>query len=361
MPRDPDMNAETLWAAPPPLAATTGSGDEALPTLRRILLVDDEPGVLASLAAMLERNRFEVVAAGDAIQARALLEEGPVDVVITDIAMPEVSGLDLLREVRSRPDPPEVLMMTGYLDIGYAIEAMRRGAYDFFTKPLNFERILLTLARVEEKRRLQEQARRYERLKTQKAFEEQAMLETALGLARAVEERDKYNIGHARRTANYALMIADALEFDEERRRHLRYAALLHDIGKIGIDDRILNKPGSLTDDERATIRKHSEIGDYIIAPISFLRGVARFIRHHHEAWDGSGYPDGLAGEAIPLEARILCVADYFDSVTSARTYRDPMPLPEALSLIKSESGRLFDPELSAIFLRQLARTHVGA
>ncbi len=327
---------------------------ETVPPLRKILLVDDEPGILLSLAAVLERHGYEPMMAASATEARKLLAAEPFDLVLTDIAMPEVSGLDLLLEIKQKEQSPEVLMMTGYLDISYAIEAMRRGAYDFFTKPLNFDKILLTLTRVEEKRRLEDQAKRYWVLKAQKEFEDQAMLETALGLARAVEERDKLNIGHARRTANYSVALAESLGFDEERKRALRYAALLHDIGKIGIDDRILNKPGALTEEERAAIRKHSEIGDYIIAPISFLKGVARFVRHHHERWDGTGYPDGIGGESIPLEARILCVADYFDSITSARTYRKPMTLEEAINLIQSEREKTFDPALAELFTERL-------
>lgn len=331
-----------------------GSGDTAPRGIRRILLVDDEEGIRKSLSTYLESNGFEVDTAADAIVAREVITETTYDLVLTDISMPEVSGLDLLREIKDEHPSIEVIMITGYLDISFAIQAMRRGAYDFFTKPFNYEKILLTIERVEEKRRLEDQARRYDALRQQKQFEEQAILETTLGLARAVEERDRYNIGHGKRTAEFALMIADKLAYSDERKRSLRYASLLHDVGKIGIDDEILNKPGRLDEQEFAAIKRHPEIGEYILTPISFLADIAEVVRHHHERWDGTGYPDGLAGEAIPMDARILCMADYFDSITSARPYRRPMDTEKARSLMREEAGKTFDPTLVDVFLEVL-------
>ncbi len=319
--------------------------------IRRILVVDDEAGVRESLGAYLERAGFDVETAGDGLAAQEALRARRQDLVLTDISMPGVSGLDLLAWIKAARDPAEVIMITGYLDISFAIDAMRRGAYDFFTKPFNYEKILLTIARVEERRKFQEQARCYELLRAQKEFEDQAMIETTLGLARAVEERDRFNIGHGRRTANYALVIGRGLEFTEDRLRMLHLAGLVHDVGKIGIDDRILNKPGRLDEQEYEIVRRHSEIGEYILTPISYLRDVARVVRHHHERWDGGGYPDGIAGEAIPLDSRILCIADYFDSITSARPYRRPMTVADATELLRRERGAIFDPLLVDVFL----------
>ncbi|MAG54872.1 MAG: two-component system response regulator [Planctomycetes bacterium] len=344
-----------LKAGPDPLAAAEGDGtDEGARRIRRVLLVDDEDGIRKSLATYLEANGFEVDTAANAMIARDRLEDSVYDLVLTDISMPEVSGLDLLAEIKERWPRLEVIMITGYLDISFAIQAMRRGAYDFFTKPFNYEKILLTITRVEEKLDLEERARRYESLKRNREFEEQAVLETTLGLARAVEERDKYNIGHGKRCVEFAMLLAKKLEFDPERVKYLRYAGLLHDIGKIGIDDKILNKPGRLDEMEYDAIKRHPEIGEYILTPISFLRDIARVVRHHHERWDGTGYPDGLAGEDIPLDARVLCIADYFDSITSARPYRRPMTVEKAKRVIAEESGKTFDPMLADIFLEAL-------
>jgi len=332
----------------------SGPPDQEQSQIRRILLVDDEDGIRKSLSTYLESSGYEVDTAADAMTARDLLGSQSYGLVLTDISMPEVSGLDLLQEIKSGHPGIEVIMITGYLDISFAIQAMRRGAYDFFTKPFNYEKILLTIERVEEKRRLEDQARRYDALKQQKQFEEQAVLETTLGLARAGEERDKYNIGHGKRTAEFALLIGEALEFSPERMRTLRYAALLHDVGKIGIDDKILNKPGRLDEDEFDAIKRHSEIGEYILTPISFLSEIPSIVRHHHERWDGSGYPDGISGEEIPLDARILCLADYFDSITSARPYRRPMEMAKARALIQTEAGKTLDPTLVEMFLEIL-------
>lgn len=355
------MTAELTRVARPLLGADGRSATSEPTRIRRILVVDDDDGFRASLAAFLEAKGYEVAPAADGAVARTLLDTRPFDLVLTDISMPEISGLDLLEEVKTKDVSIEVILITGYLDITWAIQAMRKGAYDFFTKPFSFDKLLLTIARVDEKRQFQEQARRYEILKRQKEFEDQATLETTLGLARAVEERDKYNIGHGKRTANYAVMLGRRLGFDDEHLRALRFAGLLHDVGKIGIDDKILNKPDRLDPHEMESIRRHPEIGEYILTPISFLRTLAPAVRSHHERFDGRGYPDGLAGDQIPLDARVLCIADYFDSITSARPYRRPMPLADALALMKSERGRHFDPELAELFLQELDRSALPA
>jgi response regulator RpfG family c-di-GMP phosphodiesterase len=322
----------------------------------RILLVDDERGIRQSLSTYLEHHGFEVDTAEDAEAALALFKRHRPDMVLTDISMPGPSGLDLLQQIKEEDPSVEVIMITAYLDISFAIQAMRRGAYDFFTKPFNFEKVLLTIERARERQSLKQQADEFALLKQQKAFEQQAIIETALGFARAVEERDKFNIGHGQRTAVFSRMIGEALGLSEERLKNLFHAALLHDVGKIGIDDAILNKPARLTDEEYQAIRRHPELGDYVLRPISFFADIRKAVRHHHERWDGKGYPDGLAGETIPLEARILCIADYFDSVTSARPYRSPMSDREAIDLIKSESGRMFDPAVAEAFLAAMEK-----
>lgn len=327
----------------------------------RILLVDDEEGIRDSLSAYLRAHGCCVDTAEDALVARSRLGMQRYDLVLTDISMPEVSGLDLLREIKEADPGVEVIMITAYLDISLAIQAMRHGAYDFFTKPFNYDKILLTIERVREKRCLQKQAEWYRLLKSQREFEEKAVLETTLGLARAVEERDRYNIGHGKRTAGFARLIGQRLYFTEERLRNLRYAGLLHDVGKIGIDDRILNKPDRLSTDEYEQIKRHPEIGEYILTPISYFHDIARVVRHHHERWDGGGYPDGLSGEDIPLEARILCIADFFDSITSSRPYRRPMDVGRALQVMEEESGRFFDPLLLDLFLDHMRESGMAA
>ena len=328
--------------------------------IQRVLIVDDDSGIRASLAAYLRRSGFEVLTAGGAPQALEILEEEQIQLVLTDIAMPEMSGLDLLRAINETGVDCEVIIITGYMAIAYAIEAMRAGAYDFFTKPLNFEKIVLTIQRAEERHILKEKARQLELLQKQKEFEREATMEATKSLLRAVEERDKCNIGHGRRTAEWSRLIGRELKYSRERLERLGTAALLHDIGKIGIDDKILNKPGRLTEQEFDSIKRHPEIGEYIVTPISFLRDLGKIIKHHHERWEGGGYPSGFKGEEIPEESRIICIADYFDSITSKRPYRDPMPLNEAVDLMVSQSGKIFDPRLLKLFLVHLEGTVLG-
>jgi putative two-component system response regulator len=336
--------------------ATTSKDTRDQTRSYRILLVDDENGIRQSLSTYLEIHGFDVETAEDAATALDLFQKQRPDMVLTDISMPGMSGLDLLQQVKEKDQTVEVIMITAYLDISFAIQAMRRGAYDFFTKPFNFDKILLTVERARERQSLRKQAEEYALLKQQKQFEQQAIIETALGFARAVEERDKFNIGHGQRTAVFSRMLGEALELDEARLKNIYHAALLHDVGKIGIDDAILNKPSRLSEEEYVAIRRHPELGDYVLRPISFFADIRKAVRHHHERWDGQGYPDGLSGEDIPLDARILCIADYFDSITSARPYRNPMSDQEAVDLIRSESGRIFDPSLVELFLDALQK-----
>ncbi|MSR74497.1 MAG: response regulator [Planctomycetes bacterium] len=325
-------------------------------SISTILVVDDEPSVRESLAAYFEINGYSVLLAADATAAAELLESNVVDLVFTDISMAGMTGLELLHWIKARSPETEVFMITGSLELDHAIQALRGGACDFFTKPLNFERIGITVKRAEEKKLLAAQAQLYQVLKQQKQFEDQATLETTLSLARAVEERDRFNIGHGRRTGNYAKMLAAAIGFDDNGQRLVRMGGLVHDVGKIGIDDMILNKPGKLDAAEFTAVKRHPEIGEYIVKPISFMRTLALPVRHHHERWDGTGYPDKLAGEEIPVMARILCIADYFDSLTSARPYRNPIPIPEALQIMREERGKTFDPALLGEFFGALER-----
>lgn len=313
----------------------------------RLLLVDDEDGLRRTLASFLRESDFEVATARDAEEAVDALSRRRYELVLTDISMPGMTGLDLLEHVKAIDDHIDVIMMTGYLDISHAIRAMRRGAYDFFTKPFNFEKIRLTIERVRERQGLRADADRYRLLKCEAELQK----ETTLSLARAAEERDRMNIGHGRRVAAYAVRLARRLCYSREKIERLEYAAKLHDIGKIGVDDAILNKPDRLTEAEFQAMKRHSEIGEYIVKPVSFFEEIAPVIRNHHERYDGSGYPDKLAGEDIPLDARIVFLCDYFDAVTSERPYRHPAGLEEALELLAANKDTLFDPMLVDLFV----------
>jgi cyclic di-GMP phosphodiesterase len=316
----------------------------------RILLVDDDDDIRDSLAEYLVECGYVIVTAADAREAMRVLDRRRFDLVVTDISMPEVSGIELLKHVKRLDESIDVVMISGFLDISYAIQAMRQGAYDFITKPCNYQKIQLTIERVCEKQALEKDAARYTLLRR----EQELARETTLGLARAAEERDYQNVGHGKRVGEYSAKLGQKLHFTEEKIELLRWGGRLHDIGKIGIDDAILNKPGRLTEQEFAQMKRHSEIGAYILKPISLFKDVENMVRWHHERWDGSGYPDGLAGEDIPLDARIVCVADFFDAVTSLRPYREPAPIHEAVAMIREQRAKMFDPMICDLFCEMI-------
>ncbi len=318
----------------------------------RLLLVDDEYGIRKSLGAYLEERGYEVDAAADARTALGLFAAHKHELVLSDISMPQVSGLELLPELKAIDPDVEVIMITAYLDITFAIKALQRGAYDFHIKPFNFEKIAISLERARERQSLKKRAAEAVKYAAEKTAILGMVRQTGLALARVVEERDKFNHGHGQRTAKWACLIAKELGYSKEKLDALHFSSLVHDLGKVGVDDRVLNKPDRLTEVEMAEVRRHPEIGDYLLKPMGFFNEVRDVVRHHHEHWDGNGYPDKISGESIPESARIVCLADYYDSITSARVYRSPMSVGAALELIESERGKTFDPHLTDIFLR---------
>ncbi|MFT7618860.1 MAG: putative two-component system response regulator [Planctomycetota bacterium] len=313
----------------------------------RILITDDDVASRKVLQGFLQGRGFDVSVAESAREASDLLAKKEQELLISATSMSEFSGLDLLARAQAVNPALEVILMTGYLDVSFAIQGMRKGAVDFFHKPFNFEKIGFAIDRVQEQRDVRQDAQRYLIEKR----ESQLQQETALSLARAAEGRDRLNIGHGRRVAAYAVKLAKKLCYSKSSLARLELGCKLHDIGKIGIDDAVLNKPGKLTEAEFLAMKRHSEIGEYIIKPVSFFSELGPILRWHHERWDGRGYPDGLAGEEIPLDARIACLCDFFDAVTSVRPYRSPMALPDALALIMAERGKHFDPMLVDLFL----------
>lgn len=313
----------------------------------RILIVEDEPRIRQMLVQYLAGCGHFAVAVESGRSAMREFSAAPFDLVLTDVHLPDVSGLALVDHVKKSGAMTDVILMTGFHDESYAIEAMHHGAYDFFVKPVSLDKLRLTIDRVREKHSLESDRARLALLKR----EQELQFETTMALCHAAEERDRSNRGHGQRTAVYSLWLAKRLCFTEQKVQDIRLAALLHDIGKIGIDDSILNKPGKLTDAEAKQMRFHSEIGAYILQPVSVLRHIAPIVRSHHEHWCGTGYPDGLAGEQIPIESRILTIADYFDAVTSHRPYRRPETIADAIRLLQSERGGILDPVLTDIFI----------
>ena len=331
----------------------------------RILIVDDEENINNILARRLTREGYLCVTANNGREALNYFYKNTFSLIISDIKMPEMDGVELLKKVKSVDPNMMVIMVTAYPEIDMAVEAMRLGAYDFIIKPADLDFVVLSVKKALEKKRLEEEVETYHKnleklveertAKLQHAYRtlKKAHLDSVKVLAEAIDAKDPYTRGHSERVGRMSLSIANHLDFAEGRLEVLEYGALLHDIGKIGIKDEVLQKPGPLSAGEYQYIQEHPLIGAKIVEEIDFFKDKIPMIRHHHEHFDGSGYPDGLIGEAIPLEARIITVPDAFDAMASLRPHRKALPLQDILVELEKGKGRQFDPKILEIFLRE--------
>ena len=322
-----------------------------------VTVVDDEPAaqdVLARAAALWD---YPCQIASTAEQAVELLERCLTPIVVTDLRMPGRGGLWLVQEIRRRWPQVGIIVLTAGHNSEDAQKCLRAGAHHYFFKPIKldeFHHVLettcLSYHRQREDQRVHDALQLAVRRQTRRV--RRTFLSAIASLVRTVEERDPYTAGHARRVRAYALHLAVALGLDGRRRRQVGLAAMLHDIGKVGIPDAILHKPDRLTPEEDRIIRGHPEVGERILAPIVRSRAVLAAIRGHHERLDGGGYPDGLLGEQIPLLARVIAIPDCYDALTTSRAYRPALPMAEALAILETGSGSHFDPALVRTFLR---------
>ena len=321
--------------------ATEGGKEQAL----EILVVDDEKSIRDSLKIYLNHCGYPVKTCCDGETGLEAFEEQPCPIVLTDLMMPGISGEELLLEVKKREPLTEVILMTGYGTIDSAVSAIKSGAYDYVIKPFKMDSLLHIIEKaarhrllVRENRRLQENS-----------------LNVLRAMVNVLEHRDAYTAGHSQRVTEVAVTIAADLGLSEEEREVLILAGPIHDLGKIGIEDNILRKPDKLDREEYDIIKSHPEKGASIIEPLDFLRETIPIILHHHERYDGSGYPHGLAKDDIPIGARIMSVADTFDAMTSSRAYRNARTLEEAYAELKRCSGTQFDGEVVDLFLKLAA------
>ncbi|HHH46934.1 MAG TPA: response regulator [Thiotrichales bacterium] len=335
-----------------------------------VIIVDDQATGRAILTEIvrslsLQDGMLRVEAFDDAARALARIEQVTPDLIVTDYKMPGMDGLAFTRAVRRIPECREVplVVVTIVEDREVRCDVLKAGASDFLNRPLDVAesraRLRNLLRLREQQRQLQERADWLEdqvRRATERIAERER--ETLLRLARAGEYRDEETGNHILRMARYSCLIAEALGEHPDFCAELEQAAPMHDIGKIGIPDRILLKPGRLTEAEFEIMKEHARIGHEILAgsPSRYLQLGAEIALHHHERYDGSGYPQGLAGEAIPLAARIVAVADVFDALTSRRPYKDPWPLERAFAYLREAAGSHFDPRCVEAFLACEAR-----
>jgi putative nucleotidyltransferase with HDIG domain len=322
------------------------------------LVVDDEPGVRRSLVRMLQAQGFQCFEAGSGREALQVLERiGDTPLIVSDMRMPELDGLGLLEAVREDYPDTSVIMLSGLSETTIAVDCLHRGAADFLLKPISMSELQARVARALEKRALVLQNRFYhENLKRQ--VQEQAtriqelFLQGVQMLARALEAKDAYTRGHSIRVSQYAVGTAERLGFDGPSLDGIRLGAELHDIGKIGTREAVLHKPGTLTEDEFRQITEHPVLGERMLSALAREQpDVLRIVRSHHERLDGRGFPDGLRGERIPIEARIVAVADAFDAMTTRRPYRESRPPVDAMLELRRVAGTQLDPEAVEAFV----------
>ena len=329
----------------------------------RILIVDDEREITEILADLLSEDH-ECLKAGSAEQALDCLRAGEFELVISDITMPGMSGLDMIPHVKKLSPDTVVVMISGMQTVESAIGALRLGAFDYLMKPFDLRQVEAVVKRALEHHELVVAKRRYENhleeLVEQRTVEldralnslEGAYRSTLKALTAALETRDSETHGHSERVVSYSLRLGREYGLNSQDMKALEFGALLHDIGKIGVPDSILRKPAKLTEEEWVRMREHPLHGQQILRGIEFLQGAARVVAQHHEQWDGSGYPVGLRGEEIDINARIFAVADAFDAITSDRVYRRGKSYEAAAQELDDWAGRQFDPKVVEAFHR---------
>jgi cyclic di-GMP phosphodiesterase len=332
-------------------------------SLTRVLVVDDEPASSKLLSIILGPPDYYCAMASNGEEALAILQRERFNAVISDLQMPGMNGMELLAEVRRRQPHLAFLVTTGVDDVDVGVQAMRSGADDYLVKPLLESAVVASLERALQKRHLEQQVENYRQRLEEMVAERTAQLQAALrqieesyehtleALGAAIDLRDSETAGHSQRVCGYSLVIARAMSWSDKHLASLARGAYLHDIGKLGVPDGILLKPGPLTADERTVMQQHVQIGFELVSGVPFLADAAEIILTHHERHDGSGYPCGLKAEEILPGARIFAVADSFDAITSDRPYRRASPFAEGRETIQREVGRLFDPQVVSVFL----------
>jgi response regulator RpfG family c-di-GMP phosphodiesterase len=345
-----------------------------------ILIVDDEIGPRESLKMVLKPN-YNVYAVENGYAAIQMIQQIEIDVLTLDLKMPGINGIDTLKEIRMMAPDVMVIIITGYGTLKTAIEAIRYGVFDYIPKPFNVPEILSIIDKSIQRRKLNLKVK--EMLGTcfnQQLLKEpvvdsdfpleketrgitdckwddinlsdtQSCLEFAKVLAYTLEEKDPYTSGHSERVCYYSDFISKRLSLSPKERSELQIASYLHDIGKIGISNRFINKKGTLTPTDWAVIKQHTKKSIELLIPLNLSSNIISYIQHHHERYDGAGYPDGLTGEQIPLGARIIAISDSYDSMTSDRPYRKPLTNGDAKSELLKNAGKQFDPNLVSLFL----------
>jgi len=308
-------------------------------TADTVLFVDDEQNILNAVKRLFMSDTIDVLTASTALEGMELMKRNTVAVIVSDNMMPGMNGIAFLEWTKTvSPDSVRILM-TGYADLHSAIESINRGeVFRFVTKPWNdAELSQIVLDSID----------RYKIVSSIKSADEAKLL----SLAQTIELKDPYTKGHCERVATYALMLADGMDLSDVMKKNIKYGSWLHDCGKIGVPEIILNKPSELDDEQFATMKKHSRWGADVAKTAQLPEPVVNIALYHHERFNGEGYPLGLKGINIPLEARVVAIADAFDAMTSDRPYRKKLSKEEAIAVITKSKSSSFDPALVDIFV----------
>jgi putative nucleotidyltransferase with HDIG domain len=325
--------------------------------VRQCLIVDDEERLRNLLTRLMSGEGFVVREAASGAEAIAEMERDPAPLVISDVRMPEMDGVTLLREIVRRWPGTAVIVVTANADVEGAVECLQLGALDYIAKPFQLQDVRARVFQALDKRQLKLELESYkehleERVRVQEQRIGELFVEGVHALAVALEAKDAYLKGHSERVAMYAVGMARQLGMPDPEVKTLKLGAQLHDIGKIGVREEILHKPARLTNEEYQHIMEHPEIGYRILAPLLKDQPIAlAIVRSHHERLDGSGLPDRLRGDQIPLAVRITSVADAFDAMTSARPYRSGLPVERALNELRTGRGVQFDVSVVNAFV----------
>jgi putative two-component system response regulator len=342
----------------------------------RLLVVDDEEAIRSALARFLRGRGYEVEVAESGQAALALLERQQFVLMLCDVRMPEMTGLEVVPRALRMDADLAIIMLTAVNDAGTATDALGRGALDYLVKPIELPELHRAVERaahrrqlVIERRRVEEHIREEVELRTRELEREKAALNAltvgvANSLINAMEAKDVYLRGHSRRVAEQAASVAEELGLDADLVENVRLAGRIKDVGKIGIREEVLNKPGPLTEEEYQHVKDHVRIGMEILAPLKHIPIALEYVHDHHEHFDGNGYPRGLSGEQITIGGRILAACDAFDALTSRRAFRDAMDPRQVIQYLEEKHvGRLLDPQvftaLKKVVLRRKTLTFI--
>jgi putative two-component system response regulator len=333
-----------------------------------LLVVDDEEAIRSSLARSLSAQGYEVSTASTGAEALEAVRRYKLAGILLDVRLPDANGADLVPKLLELEPHAAVLMLTAVNDAASATLCLQRGAFDYLTKPVDLNDLTAAIERALRRRETEmesaqithwlkeEVALRTAELRMERANLERISVATLEALVNALEAKDPYLRGHSARVADVAAMVAAELGLGDEQVEMVRTAGRLHDIGKIGVREEILNKHGPLTDDEFEHVKLHPVTGSEILAPLTHLGQVIEYVRSHHERWDGRGYPDGLSGQAIPMGARIIGAVEIYDALTTSRPYQDKMDPEGAVERLRDLAGSVIDPRVHRALQQVVAR-----